>query len=100
MKKDYIVSFGNSNSYSVASELEADRLHEKIVESLKKRFPLGNVKNIATIDIREADAATAAKYPTLDEKAIEAICASLKRSMQVSAEDRELNSDAPFSDIN
>lgn len=96
MKKYYIVSFGNSNTYSIAAPLDADTLRDRIVCDLKKKFPDGPVCRIATIDVHEVDEQTAAKYPVLDHSAEKAIYDILKREMEVNADERELNNNAPY----
>lgn len=96
MKKYYIVSFGNSNTYSVSAPLDADTLRNTIIERLKEKFPMGNVKAIVTIDVREVDEATAAGYPALDSGAEKAVEAILNREMQVNADEMELNNNAPY----
>ncbi len=99
MKRYYTVSFGDSNIYSTTSFTDADSLREAIIEELERKFPQGNVRSIVTLDIREVDADEAAKYPQLDDATIEKISDTLKREMQVEASDREMNNDAPYSNI-
>ena len=100
MKKYYIVSFGDSNIYRIASEADAETIRKQLIDCLQKKFPESDVTAFITVDVKEADENTAKDYPELTKDSEEAICDTLIREIRVAADTKELNNNAPFDKIN
>ncbi|MBD5355822.1 MAG: hypothetical protein HDR88_02295 [Bacteroides sp.] len=105
--KTYIVSFGDSDSYSVTFNGSRDQLlhsdnFRKIVDDLKdclkKDFPAGNYDELISPKIREANP-TDKGYAELTPDAVRQIMHTLKREGEVLNANRRLDSDAPYSNI-
>ena len=105
--KIYIVSFGDSDEYSVAfdgskEELRDSREFRKIMDDLKEclrnDFPAGNYNGLIMPKIREAND-TDKDYPVLDSDAMRHIKLHLKREGEVLNDNRKLDSNAPYDDI-
>ena len=99
MSKYYAISVGDSTVYTIASELDADRLRDDLVKKLEKEYPLGNVDAIAVLNVREIDASEAANYKKYDANDERRMLEVLGRELQVAAADRKLNNNAPFDNI-
>lgn len=96
MEKYYAVSFGDSNTYSVAAPMDVETLRKKLVGNLSERFPFGHAKNVVTVDLREVSKDEAAQYRPLDEETISSVAKVLKREMQTGADTRDLNNPSPY----
>lgn len=105
--KTYIVSFGDSDEYSVSfngsrEELrdskEFRRIMDQLRECLRNDFPAGNYEGLISPKIREAND-TDKDYPLLDSDAIRHIKLRLKREGEVLNDNRKLDRNAPFDDI-
>lgn len=107
-KKIYIVSFGDSDEYSVAFSGSRDELmrlerFRKIVDELKDclktDFPAGNYDGLISLNVREANA-TDKDYAELTPDAVRHIKHRLKREGEVLLDNKKLDRDAPYADIN
>ena len=105
-KRNYIVSFGDSNKYSVSfdgtkEEFENSGLlkdiKNKVCAYLKEKFPTGGYADTVRIDVEDSDGH--GKYPELDKTGIEDLLESVKRQVEVMREGKELNNNAPFDNI-
>lgn len=111
-KRLFIVSFGNSREYRLevsnsgdsVSLLHRDPLEKveaEIKEYMAARFPgqsLAYFENAKATEVNPDDTRYAG-YPVLDDKAIGEIEKELVTEVEVRGDDRELNSDAPYSTI-
>ena len=107
-EKIYIVSFGDSDEYSVAFNGSRDNLmrsekFRRIVDELKDclrlDFPAGNYEGLVSPKVREANS-TDKDYPELTPDAVRHIKHRLKREGEVLLDNKKLDRNAPYSDIN
>lgn len=113
-KRIYIVSFGDSYHYRVEFEdvANVDPFHhtnplagteEEIKNYLERLFPGEPLAYYETPKIEEVnweDREKVAKFPVLDDKAVKDIEALLKREVENRADQKTLDMDAPFANIN
>ena len=95
--KTYIVSLGDSQKYRV-NGAELKKYSEELKEYLSTQFAGEAIKYYDTANVEESD--DPEKYPELTHVEFEKIKTDLKRQIEVRNEDTELNSDAPYSDVN
>lgn len=107
-KKIYIVSFGDSDEYSVAfngsrEELLGSEKFRHIVEDLKDciraDFPAGNYEGLISPKVREANP-TDKDYPELTSEAVRHIKYRIKREGEVLMDNRKLDRNAPYAETN
>lgn len=107
-KKIYIVSFGGSDEYSVAfngsrDELMKSREFRDIVDQLKdclkNDFPAGNYDGLISPKVREANPSDK-DYPELTSEAVRHIKYHLKREGEVLMDNKKIDRNAPYADIN
>lgn len=107
-KNIYIVSFGDSDKYSVAfsgtkEELmrseEFRHIVDRLKECLKTDFPAGDYDDLISPKVSEASPSDR-DYPELTPDAVRHIEHSLKREGEVLNSNRRLDNDAPYSNIN
>lgn len=107
-KKNYIVSFGDSDEYSVAfngsrEELLGSEKFRRIVEDLKDcirdDFPAGNYEGLISPKVREANP-TDKDYPELTSEAVRRIKYRIKREGEVLMDNRKLDRNAPYAETN
>lgn len=113
-KRLYIVSFGDSRKYryeytdtTAGSSMDhADplkRVEDELKQYLEKEFPGEALAYYSTPKITEVnykDLEKFADYPTLDRVELEKIKTDLKRQVEVRNQDKDMDSDAPFSNVN
>lgn len=112
-KKIYIVSFGDSRKYKVEFTDESrdpyrranplDGIEQELRDFLNKEFPDEPVAYYVTPKVTEIVAGgdvDPSDYPRLDAYAIEQIKASLRRDMQVMEDNKKLDANALYADIN
>lgn len=110
--KIYIVSFGDSEKYRlpVLEDNSEDhphdtplvRLENELNSYLKERFPEDTFAYFTTPKVTEISALHAdqyASYPMLDDAAVEEIKKVLVREIEVMQSEKQLDSDAPWSNI-
>lgn len=106
--KTYIVSFGDSDKYSVAFNgsreelIKSDNFRhivDELKNCLKNDFPAGNFDDLISPDVREATPADKG-YPELTPDTVRQMIHTLKREAEVINANKKLDSDAPFSNIN
>ncbi|MDE5808602.1 MAG: hypothetical protein K2H76_10840 [Muribaculaceae bacterium] len=95
--KTYIVSLGDSQKYRVKGA-DLKKYSEELKEYLSTQFAGEAIKYYDTANVEESD--DPEKYPELTRIEFEKIKADLKRQIEVRDDDKELNLDAPFSDVN
>lgn len=112
-KRLYIVSFGNSREYRVEFDDVDNRdafhhtnplkgIETEIAARLEKEFPgqaLGYFETPKVTEVDYADRDKYASYPELTPEAVKDIEEVLKKEIEVRAQDREDNLDAPYSNI-
>lgn len=111
-KHIYIVSFGDSKEYKLEyegaesnAENEASliKLENYLNAFLKEKFPNGSFAYYTTPKITEIAPEHMSQfesYPPLDDEAVEEIKKVLVREVKVMNSDKELNSNALWSDVN
>lgn len=101
-KKNYIISFGDSRRYRYdGTPEELIKIERELDAYLAGRFPGQSFSYIVVPymrQLREEELDAYATYPPLDGSAIAEIEEVLAREVQVRAEDRALNNNAPFAD--
>ncbi len=95
--KTYIVSLGDSRKYRVKGE-ELKKYSEELKTYLSTQFAGEAIKYYDAANVEESD--DPEKYPELTHVEFEKIKTDLKRQIEVRNEDKEMNSDAPYSDVN
>lgn len=112
-RRIYLVSFGNSAEYRVdfsgtKEELETSpklkELEASLAEYIRSKLPVcSRIKRLVTPEVREVEAGDAGKYsdyPELDEKAADALKDVVLTEALNYQDQKELDRNAPFSDIN
>lgn len=106
-KKFYIVSFGDSEKYRLETDEIAEKALEPIVEGLKNymsgKFPGRDFSYYTTPDVKEInrmDKSEYQSYPVLDTVAVAKIRKVIDNGMKDKESLCELNSNAPFDDLN
>lgn len=95
--KTYIVSLGDSQKYrSTGAQLK--EYSEELKKYLSTQFAGEAIKYYDTANVEESE--NPEKYPELTHVEFEKIKSDLKRQIEVRNEDKEMNSDAPFSNVN
>lgn len=106
-KKIYIVSFGDSDEYSVAFNGSRDELMrskefrhitDQLADCLKSDFPAGNYRGLISPKVREANA-TDKDYPELTSESLRHIKHRLKREGEVLMDNKKLDRNAPYADV-
>ena len=106
-KRIYIVSFGDSGEYAVAFSgtreelMKSDkfrRIVDELKECIKKNFPEGNFEGLVSPKVREANH-TDKDYPELTPDAVRTIKHQLEKEGEMVQDNRQLNRDAPYSDV-
>ncbi len=80
-----------------------DKIEAELTAALTTRFPENTFAYYPTPRITEVDpdhSSEYAGYPTLDEKAVEAIRKVLETEVQNMNDQNQLDSDAPFANVN
>ncbi len=109
-----LVSFGDSRQYRFQYKEDADEtelshrnhleaIERQLDEYLTKEFPGKTFAYYITPKVTEVmmkDAAEYAEYPVLDDAAIKEIEQVLKTEIINRGDQRELDLDAPYSDVN
>ncbi|MDE7442254.1 MAG: hypothetical protein K2M69_08830 [Muribaculaceae bacterium] len=95
--KTYIVSLGDSKKYR-ATGADLKKYSDELKEYLSSEFAGEAIKYYDTASVSESD--DPMKYPELTHVEFEKVKSDLKRQIEVRNEDKELNSDAPYSDVN
>lgn len=98
MDKSYIVNYGDSDTYRVASWEVAKSIAEKMSDELKKKYAESYNGALLTVDLRQVDARDAAQYPELTEANYKGVLEGLDREMRVRGAVRELYNNAPYAD--
>lgn len=112
-KKLYLVMFGDSREYRVEFEdvKNVDPFHhtnplegveKELTDYLRGEFPEESLAYYVTPKVTEIEwdeHDKYADYPVLDDKAVEEIKEVLKRGVEVMEQNKEENSDAPYSNI-
>lgn len=113
-KRLYIVSFGDLKKYrydyvdstegSMMDHAEPlKEIEDEIRDYLAKEFPgeaLAYYTTAKVTEVNVADRDKYSEYPYLDRVEIEKIKADLKRQIEVRNADKEMDSDAPYSNVN
>lgn len=112
-RRIYLVRFGNSAEYRVdfpgsKEELEASsklkELEASLAEYIRSKLPVCNhIKRLTTPVVREVEAENSGKYsdyPELDEKAVEALKDVVLTEARNYQDQKELDRNAPFADVN
>lgn len=94
--KTYIVSLGDTKKYRV-SGADLKKYSEELKDYLSSEFAGEAIKYYDTASVSESE--DSEKYPELTHVEFEKIKTDLKRQIEVRNEDQELNSDAPYSDV-
>ena len=103
--RSYLVSFGDSTRYRVyfegtKEEFETSarfkEIKSKVEEFLKETFPTGGYKVVVAVTVANDDHRD---YPVLDDAAFPGLLDSVKRQVNVLFEGKELNNNAPFSEV-
>lgn len=107
-EKIYLVRFGNSDLYLLRDTEAGEKSYLTRIEAelnafLRKKFQNENFAYYTHPRVDEVSPMDAAKYenlPPLDEKAMASIKEVLAREVTDMQDTKELNSDAPFSNVN
>lgn len=106
MKKEYIISFGDSNAYRLYVDGESDRIRdikEEVKSRLVAQFPsLGSAELFDRMDVTPVEPAEAEKYsdvPVFDAEAVSRIEKVLSADTEAFENIRNLNDDAPWSNV-
>ncbi|MDE5552898.1 MAG: hypothetical protein K2I91_06825 [Muribaculaceae bacterium] len=107
-KRLYIVSFGHSDSYEIqdteaAVKERLSAIEKELNSYLGGLFPEETFAYYTTPRVTEVESAHAAKYkgyPRLDAEAVESIKKVLATEVRNMNDQKELNSDAPFANVN
>ncbi|MDE5869974.1 MAG: hypothetical protein K2H18_07055 [Muribaculaceae bacterium] len=94
--KTYIVSLGDTRKYRVKGS-ELKKYSEELKKYLSSEFDGEALTYYDTANVEEGDAA---KYPELTHVEFEKVKTDLKRQIEVRNTDAEMDSDAPYSDVN
>lgn len=106
-EKAYIVSFGDSDKYSVPFDgsreefeksSEFKHIKDAVFDYVKSKFPEAKYKDVIAPkveDLSERDEV----YPVLDADNLGKLKHDVVRQVEVKQNDAELNSDAPYSDV-
>ncbi|MBD5189454.1 MAG: hypothetical protein HDS95_04165 [Bacteroidales bacterium] len=94
--KTYIVSLGDSQKY-LAKGSVLKKYSEELKKYLSTQFAGEAISYYDAVKVEESDGKT--DYPELTHVEFEKIKSDLKRQIEVRNEDKELDSDAPFSDV-
>lgn len=107
-EKAYIVSFGDSDKYSVPfngsreefeKSSEFNHIKDEVFDYVKSKFPEAQFKDVITPkveEIRDNDEV----YPVLNADNLGKLKHDVARQIEVKQGDTALNSDAPYSNIN
>lgn len=95
--KIYIVSLGDTRKYR-ATGAELKKYSDELKEYLSSEFAGEAIQYYDTANVSESE--DPMQYPELTHVEFEKIKSDLKRQIEVRDDDKELNSDAPFSDVN
>ncbi len=105
-KKEYIISFGDSNEYRISVAAGSDRLEdikEKISETLADKFPtLNKAQLYDKMNVKEVETSDAANYaaiPEFDADAATRFIKVLSADTNDYEDTKSLNTDAPWSNI-
>lgn len=93
--KTYIVSLGDTKKYR-ATGAQLKNYSEELKAYLNKEFAGDPLKFYDSVNVEEGDAAS---YPELTHVEFEKVKTDLKRQLEVREADKELDSDAPYSDV-
>ena len=103
----YLISFGTGSEYRYYAKSAAPveiKTADDVKAFLKKEFPdAAGMKFIVTPDVKaipRGDEGKYAAYPELDSVTLKDIEAHLETEHEVKRATKELNSDAPYDDIN
>lgn len=100
-KEMYLVSFGDSSKYISTSGDTIRQVSGKLREGLHKLFPSASMDNMPVPEVESiGDASKYSSYPELTLKAVPEILRTLVTGMKENADVRELNNNAPWSNIN
>lgn len=112
-KNIYIVSFGDSEQYRLpaadltssgnANEEMLVKLEKELNSYLRQRFPEDVFAYYTTPKVTEISAEHApqyASYPVLDKAAVDEIKRVLEREVKVMRAEKQLDDNAPWSNIN
>lgn len=106
-EKAYVVSFGDSDKYSVPFDgsreefeksAEFKHIKDAVFDYVKNKFPEAEYKDVIAPkveDLSERDEV----YPVLDADNLGKLKHDVARQVEVKRSDMELNSDAPYSNI-
>ncbi len=94
--KTYIVSLGDTRKYR-ATGAQLKEYEEELKKYLSKEFAGEPVNFYDRATVEETGDASA--YPELTHVEFEKVKTDLKRQIEVRNEDKEMDSDAPYSDV-
>lgn len=109
IKKIYIVSFGDSDEYSIPfngskEELlkseEFRHITDQLKDCLKEDFPSGGYESLIYPRVREAEPSDKEAFPEFTPDALRHIKHHLKREAEVMAANKKLDRNAPFAETN
>ncbi|MDE7403249.1 MAG: hypothetical protein K2M87_07550 [Muribaculaceae bacterium] len=100
----YIISFGDSNKYRLpfveSGNRDIEKVREDITSYLKGKFPgFAGLKYLDKIKLEKVDDTAARAYPELNASSLGNIEKLLGRETKVAEAVKNLDSDAPWSNI-
>lgn len=105
--KFYIVSFGDSDKYSVpfdGSKEEFEKsgefkhIKDDVFEYVKSKFPAAKFEELIAPKVEDPSQRDEV-YPVLDSDNLGKLKHDVARQVEVKMQDKDLNSDAPYSNI-
>ncbi len=106
-EKAYIVSFGDSDKYSVPFDgsreefeksSEFKHIKDAVFDYVKSKFPEAQYKDVIAPKVEEITERDQV-YPVLNEDNLGKLKHDVARQVEVKISDKELNSDAAYSNI-
>lgn len=94
--KTYIVSLGDTRKYRVKGS-ELKEYEKELKDYLSSEFAGEPLNFYDSVEVEES--ADASAYPELTHVEFEKIKTNLKRQIEVRNDDKMLDSDAPYSDV-
>lgn len=106
--KLYIVSFGNSKQYLLKDTKSGEKsalakIEKNLNDYLREQFPDDSFTYYTSPKVSEVDPSHESEYRSyqkLDDNAISAIKSALVREVRDMNSTKELNEDAPYSNVN
>ncbi len=106
-EKAYVVSFGDSDKYSVPFDgsreefeksSEFKHIKDAVYDYVKSKFPEADYKAVASPKVEEISERDQV-YPILNEDNLGKLKHDVARQVEVKMGDTSLNSDAPYSNV-